>query len=302
MLINDIAGSTGPTIMSLIRFITSRKFFKHLIIALALTVVLLVVVLFSLNSYTRHGKAIEMPDLTGQQLEELTEWKDQGILDFVVTDSVHTDEMPGGAVFMQDPYPGSMIKKGRKVYITLVARSEEKISLPDLTDLTVRQAMAVLENYGLTVDSLIFVPDVGKTVISTQINGEEAESGKKIAKGTKVQLVVGRGKSNERVQLPFLIGKSREDAMKVLAESYLNIRAEFYPEDSDSTNVVVARQKPAYRSKARIPMGGGIDLWYEDAEDFDLNDAMLQLGIDSLQADSLMRTDTIKTDTSLLEF
>lgn len=243
-----------------------------------------------------------MPELQGQQLADLQDWQEKEILSFVVIDSVFTDEYPGGAVFSQDPQPGAMIKKGRKVYLSLVARSVEKVMLPDLTDFSLRQASAMLETYGLAIDSLIFVPDVGKTVIKVQLLGEDVEPGTQLPKGTAVHLVLGHGQSNERISIPFLIGKSREEAVKVLTAAYLNVRAEFFPEDTDSLNLIVSRQKPAYRENARIQMGAGFDLWYENKKDFDLDEALQQSGIDAMMADSLMMMDSLHTDTLMFDF
>lgn len=284
------------------RFLFSVRFLKHFVFALLLGAVGAAVVILSLSSYTRHGKAIEMPDLMGQQLENLMDWQEKDILSFVVIDSVYTDEFPGGSVLSQDPQPGAMIKKGRKVYVSLVARSVEKVILPDLTDLTLRQASAMLETYGLTVDSLIFVPDVGKTVIKVKMDGTDLEPGIQLPKGTPVQLVIGRGQSNERVAIPFLIGRTREEGQKMLTNAYLNVRAEFYPEETDSLNLVISRQKPAYRENARIPMGASFDLWYEHKKDFDLDEALQQSGIDAMLADSLLEMDSLQVDTNLFEF
>jgi len=288
--------------MSVVSYILSKQFLRHFLAALGLTAIILAVVILSLKGYTRHGDEYPMPELVGLDVAALEAVAVESGLEVVVTDSVYSDEQPGGTVLNQDPLPGAMVKKGRKVYITTVALSVEKVPLPELTDYTVRQALAMLETYGLGVDSLVFVPDVGKTVMEVRLGEEEAEAGMMLPRGTKLILVVGRGNSNERQGVPFLVGKSREEALKLLARSYLNVGAEFFPEGSDSTGLVVVRQKPAYLKRARIPLGVPFDLWYEDSHQFDLEEAMRQLGIDSLEADSLLRGDTVVEQTFDPEF
>ena len=51
--------------MSFKKFLTSRIFFKNLIAAMAITVALVTLTMWSLKIYTRHGQAFALPDLKG---------------------------------------------------------------------------------------------------------------------------------------------------------------------------------------------------------------------------------------------
>ena len=60
--------------------------------------------------------------------------------------------MPKGSVIIQDPVAGSHVKRYRKIYLTTVTVLPEKVLMPDLIDLSLRQATATLETYGLKLD------------------------------------------------------------------------------------------------------------------------------------------------------
>lgn len=279
--------------MSVLRFFSSRLFFKHLLLAIGLVGLLSFGALKALDVYARHGESVVMPDLRGLLPDDFEAEADVHSFKFVVIDSVFEPSMPGGAVFSQDPAPGSQVKRHRKVYLTLVARAKETVGLPDLSDFTLRQARAMLETYGLTIDSLVFVPDLGMTVVKMLIAGEEASPGTQVEKGTAVSLVVGMGKSNERVVVPLLLGKTPDEAHGLLSESSLNTGAEFFPPDYEEADLVVVRQRPTPKPGLRIPMGTPIDLWFAPAAQFDYDQALLQIGIDSLTLDQL-KGDTLE--------
>ncbi|HRY99351.1 MAG TPA: PASTA domain-containing protein [Bacteroidales bacterium] len=288
--------------MSWTEFIKSRQFLRHLSAAVALTILLVILILSSLKAYTRHGKEFAMPDVLGMTNAELEAWSEESHMDFLVIDSVFNDELEGGTVYTQYPYPGAMIKKGRQVYVTMVAMSREKVSMPDLRDFTLRQAMAMLETYRLSVDSIMYVPDIGRTVIEVRQGREVIEAGELIPKGTAVILVMGSGSGGNRLHMPFLLGKSRAEALRLLEASFLMSGAEFFPEDGDTSDLVVFRQHPPYRTSGGVSMGRPVDLWYVNRRDFVMEEAMRQLGQDTLAADSLAPGGRSNIDSSLLEF
>ena len=51
--------------MDFLKFLVSKKFFRHLGLAVALLLILLLGTLLWLRIYTHHGQAITVPDLTG---------------------------------------------------------------------------------------------------------------------------------------------------------------------------------------------------------------------------------------------
>ena len=123
-----------------------ENFFKrypwalHLLLMVGVSVIILVLVFFFLRLYARQGQEYELPDVVGSKIETL-EHDNPLELDVVVMDSIFRPGEEGGLILTQDPKAGTMVKKGRKLYVTMTAYTPEDAVLPELAGLTVRQAV-----------------------------------------------------------------------------------------------------------------------------------------------------------------
>jgi beta-lactam-binding protein with PASTA domain len=68
--------------------------------------------------------------------------------------------------------------------------------MPNLRDLSLRQATSLLETYGMKVGSVITVPSVGKAVVEQYYKGYVIAPGEKIPQGSVITLQIGNGKGN----------------------------------------------------------------------------------------------------------
>lgn len=250
--------------MSLRQFLFSRKFLHNFLLSVLATFILIVIVLFLLSAYTRHGKYIIVPDLKRLTINEIKQMSQAKDLELIIQDSVFNVDFPKGSVVMQDPLPGSKVKRNRKIYLTTVAILPEQVQVPDVVDLTFRQAVATLETYGLKVGRLDYVPDIARNAVIRQLYmGKIIQHGTFLARGSSIDLVLGRGIGSERVSVPFLLGLTPSEAKSVIQSLMLNIGAEFFSKPSDSSFSRVYRQNPAFRPDAYINSGSTIDLWYK---------------------------------------
>ncbi len=249
--------------MKLKSIIFSKKFLKHFFLAIGVFIVFVLLVLLFLRFYTRHGKNYLVKDYTGLNYNEIINDSSNDVFEFVIIDSIYDNEKQGGDVVSQAPLPDSKVKKGRKIYLTIVASQPEMIACPNLQDLTVRQATTVLETYGVKVGRIEFVPDIGNTVIRWKQMGKTVSPGDKLVKGSKVDLVVGSGEGQGNTYLPDLIGRTRDEARSIINGAGLNIGSEFFLNKNDTVSVRVVKQYPAYSDDYEISLGSVIDLWYE---------------------------------------
>jgi eukaryotic-like serine/threonine-protein kinase len=258
--------------MGLRSFIKSRIFFIHLGLSLVATIVIIWLSTLFLGVFTLHNQDITVPDLTGLKTEELDEYLGDRHLEYEIIDSVFDSNGKKGTVISQDPEANSKVKKGRKIYITVIAKLPDRTTVPDLKDLTLRQAIAVLETYGLKVGKLQYVPDIAKNAILKQnFKGKPIEAGSMIEKGSSIDLVLGRGEKNEKASIPFLLGKSREEAIRLINEYSLNVGEETFEDGADTTNARVYKQRPAYSKKSELSLGSSVDIWYKSEKKFDFN-------------------------------
>ena len=251
----------------------SRIFLKHLFFACIVLLILGFFLMKFLNIYTLHGKTLTVPDYTGLSMDELTTYNQNRNFRFEVIDSIYDNSHEKGTIIAQDPLPESKVKPNRKIYLTLVATQPEQVSMPDLVDLTLRQARAVLETYNLSIDSLTYVPDIAKNAVLDQIfQGQKILPGTMIKKGSKIDLVLGQGLGDEKISVPFLIGKKQEQAIKALHEVALNVGVEIFEDGDDTAHARVYMQKPSPAKNNFLSLGQSVDLWYRSDFKFDFKE------------------------------
>lgn len=275
--------------MNFVQFITTRRFLKHFGLSLLISLVLAWITLTLLKQYTNHGASIEVPNLVGlngKDLESLENFED---FDILVVDSVYDYDKPGGMIISQDPLPKSKVKPGRTIYLSMVAFVPEQIKMPALIDLSLRQAKALLQTYGLKLGGVKMIPDPAKNaVIQVTYKGRNISPGTMIFKGSTIDLYVGSGTGGNDAQVPFLIGKSRSEALSEIIRLGMVPGEEIYSGNVDSTDAVVYLQDPMYVYGLRIPLSSTINLTYKSGISFDFDEYIRSLEIDTVKVDTII--------------
>jgi eukaryotic-like serine/threonine-protein kinase len=254
--------------MSFLGFIKSKIFLKNTLIAILVTIVLIWVVLRLLSLYTRHGSYITVADFKGVPIGQLDDFASDHDLQYVIIDSLYDYSLQKGTIAMQDPAPGTKVKENRKVYLTVVALKPEQTSMPNLVDLTLRQATAMLETYGLKTGALTYVPDIAHNAILRQkYKGKEIKTGTLIEKGSKIDMVIGKGEENTSTKVPDLFGKKQSQALELLQAASLNLGNEIFLDGNDTVHARVYKQKPDAGNS--VQFGGTVDLWYRSDKKYD---------------------------------
>lgn len=253
---------------SWIRFFFSKKFYKHLTFSVTTVLLLLFVVLLSLRFYTHHNDAVPLDNFTGISIDSMPAIMEANKLRYVVIDSIFNETKTPGSIIEQDPKPGTKVKENRRIYLTIIAKRKKEVALPNLIDLTLRRAIVKLNSLGLEVGELTYVPDMAKNaVLKQKVNGADIPSGTLFPVGTKVDLVLGNGLSDVKVELPHLEGLSYEDAQLVLQMSSLNIGlAVFDSSVKDSSAAIVYRQRPVAKEGRMINLGRNVDIFLKEIE------------------------------------
>jgi beta-lactam-binding protein with PASTA domain len=244
------------------QFIKSKTFLKHLAIYLVVFALLCWMIIVWLGSYTSHGKTITVPDFSGIKLADLDKFISDKNLRYLVIDSIYDVKSPSGVVVKQEPEPNEKVKDNRIIYLYVTSILPPSIQMPKLIDRSLRQAAAMLTTYGLKLGKTKFIPDQCANCVLDQLaKGKKIEPGATIPKGTVIDLVVGRGLSDEQVGVPCLYGLTRKEAMEKLAEASLSIGAILFDEPKDSASAKVYKQSPSCGKEASINMGGTINLY-----------------------------------------
>lgn len=225
----------------------------NILLAIVVVVIILVSLIAYLKSYTQHGVEVEVSNVRGLAKEDAEAVLDQQGLRLVVIDSTYSEKVPFGTIVEQDPMPDSHAKLGRAVYVTVNASGKRQIPMPNLQDMSYRQAETTLRGLGLIVDTIYdYEPSAFRDlVLDVKAHGQSVQPGEKIAVGTKVRLVVGFGRGTEEVEVPSVIGMSPIDARRVLLSHRLTVGAVTCDEavEEDGTPLFVYQQIPAAGEK-----------------------------------------------------
>ena len=151
-------------------------------LAIGIALVLLMSTLIWLKIYTHHGQAIRVPDLSGLTEDEVGDVITSRNLRFEVVDSVYSQEMPRGTVIKQNPRASSIVKKNRRIFLTMNAINPEMISMPRLVGLSIRQARLALQNAGLVLGDIQYRPDYAINNVLQQMHADSV-----ISEGTSIR-------------------------------------------------------------------------------------------------------------------
>jgi beta-lactam-binding protein with PASTA domain len=250
--------------MSIKKFILSRRFARHLAIALTFMAFMIIIMLLFLNLYTRHGQSRPVPDFRGRTLDEAGEIAAKNRLRYKVVDSVYSSLVPRGNVADQNPKPGIRVKKWRTISLIVNAFRPEMVAMPDLVNLPLRQALKLIEMSGLKIGILIPKADISVDVVLAQLNNnKEVAANDSLQKESVIDLVIGKGLSNIRTPVPDLTGMRLEHAAGRILDASLNLATFTYDNTvltaDDSLNAFVYKQKPDGEEDAKI--GDIVYLW-----------------------------------------
>jgi len=236
---------------------------KNVLLAVAIIVVLATAALFAVDFYTRHGEALVVPDLRGSYVEEAEQILAKKGLYPQVIDSVYVRNKKIGTIIEQIPAPNSTVKRNRPIYIIINSRKARQVNLPEVIDVSYRQADAMLQSVGLSVSSVEYSPSEFKDlVIDVKFQGRSVQPGTRIPEGSSVILVVGSGTGATETTIPALKGMSIEDATIKASASSFEIGAVEYDvpiSGGNESKYFIYRQKPAAGST--LPQGGKIDVY-----------------------------------------
>lgn len=173
----------------------NNRFFWINIIAMILVVI---VVIFGalkwLDSYTRHGDAIEVPNVKNINVDEAEVMLNNRELSLVVIDSTYKKDLPAGTVLEQNPVPGSKIKKGRAIYVTINSDRVPLVAIPDIVDnSSLRQAEAKLKAMGFKLTEPQYISGEKDWVYGLSYRGRQLNTGDRVPREAILTLTAGNG-------------------------------------------------------------------------------------------------------------
>ena len=185
--------------MKILKFFLSKSFLKNIFYITLLTSLSVFFSFFILKLITQHNYYLEVPNLVGFEISKANrfiELSEASSLKIEVLDSAKFNpNYPPLTIMEQFPTANKEVKKGRKIYITLNPVGFKKIKIPNVIQITLRNAETLLNAVGFEVGELIYRDNIGKDmVLEMRHEGKKIQPGFALQQRKKIDLVLGNGK------------------------------------------------------------------------------------------------------------
>jgi serine/threonine protein kinase len=141
------------------------------------------------------------------------------------------------ASFMGWFHFGSSSKKSTTTKTT--TESTEKVTVPDLTGMTVDEVRTKLDSTGLKYE--VVGKESSDQYEEGQVVRQTPKADKKVAKNTTIQLTLSSGPAETTVTVPNVVGKSRSAAESALKAVNLEVDVQYQTSDSVAQGVVISQ-------------------------------------------------------------
>jgi beta-lactam-binding protein with PASTA domain len=170
-------------------------------------------------SYTNYNEGITTPDVTRMHIDNAAKLLEKRGLRFEVIDRRANAAYPVNYIIDQNPRAGQLVKPNRKIYLKVNIENRPTVKVPELTNLSYRNARIQLVNYGLQLGSISYKSSRYKNTVLSQ----SIEPGSEVEKGSTINLVISDGLGVKMITVPELIGKSLTEAQRLIITSGLRI-------------------------------------------------------------------------------
>lgn len=236
---------------------------KNIVIAGIILLVIAVAMLLLLNFYTNHGKSETVPNLRGFTIEEASAMLNRHNLKYEIIDSSYVRDKKLGTVIEQNPAPNTTVKPGRLIYLIINSKAVRQIPLPDLRDVSLRQAEAMAKSLGVNIARVEYAPSEYKDlVLDVKFNGQSLLPGSKVPEGGSIVLVAGDGIGLPASGIvPSLTGLDLVTASSLLSSTSLILGGIIYdvPPEGDEDSYIIYAQNPSPGDS--IASGTIVDVW-----------------------------------------
>ena len=185
---------------------------------------------FILPNYVGYNNEHYLPDVRGEYLEKATyqlrslRFNTKPIL--IPYSESHTP----GTVIKMFPRAFTKVKEGRTIDLT-VAGKDEDIEIPDISNLSLRNAKLTLTKLGLGIDTIIYEYD--NVISDGYISFQLPRKGQTVKSSTNMTLGVSRGAPPDYYIIPDIVNYSLTRARKLIINDGLRvgeITYEFQPD------------------------------------------------------------------------
>lgn len=225
----------------------------NIIVVLLVCTGLYMVFFGSLGILTKHSSQATVPSTISKNVKTAKVQLEHMGFDVEVDSSYDPQQRPF-VVLAQVPDPGSVVKKGRTIFLTVNKAEPPLTPMPKLTDLSYRSATLILKSAKLVLGDTIHKPDYAKGAVLDQLfKGQSIKAGDMVPQGSRIDLVIGDGFGNVEMNVPDVIGLTAEEGLSLLYGNGLTPTIIWDDPIDDSATAIIYRQTPAPYNELDVP-------------------------------------------------
>lgn len=198
------------------------------------------------------GEGYMLPDFANRVKDDVTTELDNEDIKYTIVEEP-SDEIEKGSVVRTNPIAGTTVPEGSTIEV-IVSSGVEQFGVPDTTGETITDAITKLQEKGFKVKQ---GADVYSSVEIGKVAYTKPAAGKKVDKGATITIYPSKGEETKYTTVPNLIGLTKKQAKKSLAQAGLKIGAETRNYSSLPKNSVCVQ---SVASGKQVEEGTSIDI------------------------------------------
>ena len=205
-------------------------------VVLALLIIASVFFIYRLAVSNKATNTVKVPAVIGLDKDEAIKLLKEKKLNGLIVKTVNDDSVEAGKIVQQSPNPNAEAKEGTNVELT-VSVGKNKTIVPNLSNVEFEKVEELLKKSDLELGKVERKYD--DKVDENKVVSQSVNYGEEVEKGTKIDIVVSRGKEDKKVEVPDLIGKTEAEAIKALYDIGLAVGRTERKADSQKAGTVI---------------------------------------------------------------
>ena len=185
-------------------------------------------------------KQIQVPSLVGTKIDDAKIKLEELGLQYEIKEEFSPEGKEAGTILSQLPkYQDNYQINETEIMQLVVSKGMEMVTVPKVAGETKDDAIQMLENSNLKWE---IAEETNDKIQEGIIIKQEPEANGEVPKDSTVKIYVSLGRGIKEVTVPYLIGKTEEEAKKELEEAELTVGTIRYETDTTKSNGTVLKQ------------------------------------------------------------
>ncbi|MCI8519484.1 MAG: PASTA domain-containing protein [Clostridia bacterium] len=210
-----------------------------------LTIALILVLLFTLSfagiTLLFNGsksKDVQIPNLVGLTEEEIKDTLKGSKITYKISEEKYNENVESGRIISQKPeFKNDYKIKENTVIEVVISLGQKIVKVPKVVGLKEQEARSALEAEDLEVE---VEEEFNKKVEEGYVISQDVENNTEVAAGSTVKIKVSKG--IEKVDVPNVVGRTKEEALKMLKENDKFEVTEITEQDTTKADGTILRQ------------------------------------------------------------